>query len=144
VTSSTPRRVEASLGATLPPGWEFKESLTLLSPDGQANIIVSSEPLEPGLSSEAYAGIQGMLLRNEFPGYVEIDLAPANLFGGMSALLRRFAWTPPDGVEVTQLQLYAVADGRGYTVTATSPSASFGTYEDAFLAAVETTTRGSV
>ena len=30
---------------------------------------------------------------------------------------REFAWTPPDGVEVSQMQIYAVANGRGITAT---------------------------
>jgi hypothetical protein len=118
-----------SLEAVLPPGWIAKESITLLAPDGLANVIASSEPLAPEIATDEYAAAQGRLLRTEFPGYVENAFEEIEMFGGRSGYLRRFEWSPPDGERVTQLQLYYVENGRGYTATATSPSTVFRQHE---------------
>jgi hypothetical protein len=47
------------------------------------------------------------------------------VFGGRHGFLRQFRWTPQDGPPVTQIQLYYVDEGRGFTATATTPSESF-------------------
>ena len=78
-----------------PADWFVKESITLLAPTGQANVIVSSEPLDPTLTSSQYASTQGELLRREFPGYVEHRFDESTVFG-MFGYLRQFEWTPPD------------------------------------------------
>lgn len=109
----------------VPPGWLVKMSWTLLAPDGQANVIASSEPLSQSMSTEEYMTIQGDLLRKEFPHYREFQLAPIFL-GHFPAWIREFSWKPPDGVQVTQFQLYCVvttAEGtRGLTATGTTPT----------------------
>ena len=97
----------------------------LLAPDGQANVIASSEPLDPSIDTEQYATVQGDLLRGEFPGYVEHAFEEAALLGGRRGYRRHFEWTPPDGVAVTQIQLYFAENSRGYTATATTPSTNF-------------------
>lgn len=84
-----------------PPGWFVKESLTLLAPDGQANVIISSEPLDRSLTTTEYADIQGGLLVREFPGFREHSYDLAVVFGVFPGYLREFSWLPPDGVEVT-------------------------------------------
>jgi hypothetical protein len=124
------REFRAVLRGPLPVGWLAKESITLLSPDGQANVIASSEPLQSSIDLQGYAGAQGKLLASEFPGYREFAFEPIKIFGGLDGWLRKFEWTPPDGVPITQLQTYAVEFGRGYTATATTPSASFTAFED--------------
>ena len=116
---------EPTLSADLPADWHAKESLTLIAPDGQANVIASSEPLDPGIDTEHYATVQGDLLVAEFPGYEEHSFEPAELLGGRSALVRRFRWLPPDGEAVTQIQIYYAEAGRGYTATATTPESNF-------------------
>jgi hypothetical protein len=108
-----------------PADWFVKESFTLLAPDGQANVIFSSEPLDPTLTTETYARVQGDLLRNEFPGYREQNFWQLPLRAGGVALGRIFDWRPPDGVPVTQIQIYYVVAGRGYTSTGTTPSTNF-------------------
>jgi hypothetical protein len=118
-------QVSPTIAATRPPDWFHKESITLLAPDGQANVIASSEPLDPAVTATAYAMIQGDLLRNEFPGYVEHTFEAATVFGHLQGYLRDFGWTPPDGAPVRQLQQYAVRDGRGYTATATVPATQY-------------------
>jgi hypothetical protein len=118
------------LVGALPPGWFGKESLTLLAPDGQANVIASSEPLDPGLSTQQYAEIQGDLLRKEFSRYTEYSYDPVELLGGRQGYRRVFEWTPPDGVTVVQAQLYHADGGRGYTATATTPSTEYERFRD--------------
>jgi hypothetical protein len=126
-----------TISAPLPEGWFPKEQITLLAPSGQANVIASSEPLEPSLDAKAYAEAQGELLRKEFPGYLEVAFEGMTLFGGRSGFLRRFRWTPPDGEPVTQIQLYYAEDGRGYTATATSPTKEFAKYEPQLVDVLE-------
>jgi hypothetical protein len=111
--------------------WFAKESVTLLAPDGQANVIASSEPLDPGIDTQTYANVQGDLLRREFPGYREHSFEPFPAFG-RQGLLRVFEWSPPDGVTVTQMQMYFAEDGRGYTATATTVATQFARFEELF------------
>ncbi len=119
----------------VPPGWYVKLSWTLIAPDGQANVIASSEPLSAHFTSDTYAATQGELLRKEFPHFQEFRMRPI-LIGGHSAWQREFAWTPPDGVQVLQHQLYCVVvtvDGqRGVTATATAPSSSAHRFREVF------------
>ncbi|MCB0880015.1 MAG: DcrB-related protein [Thermoleophilia bacterium] len=126
------QRFKPQLTAPLPEGWFAKESITLLAPDGQANVIASSEPLDPTIDTNQYAQVQGDLLRKEFPGYREFAFEPARMLGGKQGYIRRFEWTPPDGVAVTQIQLYYAEEGRGYTATATTPSTQFERFEMQF------------
>lgn len=113
------------LVAALPTGWLAKESVTVIAPDGQANVIVSSEPIDAAVDTTRYATTQGDLLRREFPGYQDLGEGPMTWLGGHDGYFRRFEWSPPDGVPVMQVQLYLVLDGRGFTATATTPSTQF-------------------
>ena len=122
-------RMKPNLSADLPKDWFAKDSVTLLAPDGGANIIASSEPLDESIDAHQYANIQGDLLRKEFPGYQEFTFQPTEVMGGYQGYVRRFEWTPPDGVPVTQIQLYYAEKGRGYTATATTPSAQYERFE---------------
>jgi hypothetical protein len=119
----------STLSAIPPQGWFVKESITLLAPDGQANVIVSSEPIHPSIDSTQYAMIQGELLAAEFPHYVEHDFTAVLLLGRYDGFVREFSWTPPDGVRVTQIQFYCAVAGRGYTGTATAPASMFEAHE---------------
>lgn len=114
------QKFKSQLSAPLPEGWFAKDSCTLLSPDGKANVIISSEPLASDIDTRSYAQIQGELLYNEFPGYREFVFESTEIFGGHSGYLRRFEWIPPDSEPVIQIQLYTVENGRGYTATATT------------------------
>lgn len=122
-------QTEQTIVLPLPDGWEYKESLTVLAPDGQANVIASSEPLNPTMSTEEYASIQEDLLRTEFPGYTEFTTEDIRMKGGRDAILRRFEWKPPDGAKVTQTQLYYVDGDRAYTATATTPTSELSRYD---------------
>lgn len=120
-----------------PEDWFAKESLTLLAPDGRANVIASSEPLDETISTEAYAEVQGDVLRLEFPGYRELAYESMQVFGGRRGLLRRFEWSPPDGEAITQLQIYCAEGGRGYTATATTPTADYLRFEQQLVEVLE-------
>ena len=122
-----------SLAVDMPRDWLFKESYTLLSPDGQANLIVSTEPLDPTIDAEQYATVQGDLLTTEFPGYQHIAFEDIDVPGIPGPVFyREFSWTPPDGQPVTQMQIYAVAaGGRGITATGTATSEQFSRYRAA-------------
>ena len=115
--------------ARVPDAWAWKESITLLAPDGRANVIASSEPLDPTIDAAQYAEVQGELLRTEFDEYEEVDFGPRLIFGGRAGYSRTFLWTPDKADRIAQLQLYYAENGRGYTATATTPAADFERYE---------------
>ena len=110
-------------------GWFAKESITVVAPDGQANVIVSTEPVDHTIDSRRYADSQGALLRAEFAGYREISHEAHPVFGGRGGFVRTFEWHPPDGVPVMQIQMYFAAAGRGYTATATTAATQFARLE---------------
>lgn len=131
------RWTDNSLTLRIPSGWFFKESYTLLAEDGQANVIASTEPLDSAMTSLEYQQVQGNLLLTEFPGYVEHSLEEVGLPGlQQTAYLRVFSWAPPDGVPITQIQLYAAVPGRGITATATTPSSLFAERRETLLQAI--------
>ena len=110
------------LTADLPSDWFAKESITLLAPDGRANVIASSEPVPSDVDTVRYAATQGNLLEKDFRGFEQHRFEALELLGRRAVYLREFSWTPPDGEPVTQVQLYHVDGGRGYTATATTTS----------------------
>lgn len=115
-------RTRSTLSVDVPDDWYTKESITLLAPDGQANVIVSSEPLEDHLDTGDYAAIQRELLYAEFPEFTPISpLQEFTVQSGQLGLLWEFAWRPPDGVRVFQHQFYFARGGQGWTATATVP-----------------------
>lgn len=121
---------QPQITAQTPEAWLGKESITLMAPDGQANVIASSEPLDMSIDAARYAEIQGELLRFEFPYYRELSFNSALVFGNRRGYMRRFQWTPPDGLQVTQIQLYFAEYGRGYAATATASTIYFERYAE--------------
>ncbi len=120
------QRFKSQLTSPLPEGWFAKESITLLEPDGEANVIASIESVPPSIDAQQYAETQGVLLQEEFPGYREFEFSPAEVFGGYPGFVRRYGWKPEDSEEpVMQIQLYYVETGLGYVATATAPAAKF-------------------
>ena len=116
--------IRPRLRATVPDGFEIKESMTILAPDGEMNVIASGEPLVEELDAQRYAEIQGDLLEREFPDYEQLGFEPSPVFGGRPGYLRWFRWQPPDegSVPITQAQAYYAFGRRGYTATATVPT----------------------
>jgi hypothetical protein len=129
-------RTSSWLSLALPAGWVWKESITLVAPDGMANVIASTEPLDVDTTLEVYVDAQTALLQREFPEFHQYRLEPFLLPGGIDARLREFAWTPPEGERVRQVQLYAVREGRGITATATTPESTLGVHRDRLVEAV--------
>ncbi|WP_394553619.1 DcrB-related protein [Agromyces sp. MMS24-JH15] len=130
--------VVSRLTARKPSDWFSKESFTLLAPDGQANVIYSSEPLDPTIDTDHYASVQGELLEREFPGYRQHGELEEYGIGNVSGRLREFSWTPPDGVTVRQIQLYAAYDGQGWTATATTPEEHYPAVRQQLMAILST------
>src|SRR6266508_4487879 len=104
----------STLTADLPDGWSGKESITLLAPDAQANVIASNESLDPSIDSHQYADIQAGLLRSEFPGYREFSFGKRTVFGARSGFEQHFLRPHPDRRALTQIQLYYASGSRGY------------------------------
>jgi hypothetical protein len=124
-------RFESRLSIPLPDRWSAKESLTVIAPDGQANIIMSSEPIDEHIDAQRYAETQGDLLRRQFHDYHEINFEAASAFG-RDGFVRIFEWRPQDGVPVTQIQMYYAENGRGYTATATTAVTQFDRFAPQF------------
>jgi hypothetical protein len=122
-----PHRFNGSLSCAVPDGWSVRDSLTILAPDGQANVIASSEPLDESLTTELYADGQGEQLRDEFSNFKELLYGPVKMLGGRDCYMRRFESTPTDhpSDRITQVQVYHAAAGRGYVLTATARSVGF-------------------
>jgi hypothetical protein len=115
---------QSPLSASIPDGWLVEESITLSSPDGTANVIVSDRPLDAPMTAHAYAEAHSDLLA-DFPEYQELEFVETQVFGGRTGYLRHFEWTPEGSERVTQIQLYYTENGRAYTATATTTTASF-------------------
>ncbi len=121
----------------MPDAWLVKERLTILAPDGQANVIASSEPIYGIVDTPQYAHSQGLQLRKELANYRELSCGPAKLLGGHHCYVRRFEWASPDDDPVTQIQIYHASAGRGYTLTATMRSARFEAVEPILISILE-------
>ncbi|MDQ0616773.1 Hsp70 family protein [Arthrobacter globiformis] len=120
------RSPSSLVSAKLLPGWFYKDSYTFLAPDGQANVIISTEELSEDMDTQTYADAQGPLLENELPGYEELAMEPYVVSGVVGhGWLREFIWTPPDSGPVQQTQIYVVLFRRGFTATATSPVSEY-------------------
>jgi hypothetical protein len=139
------RALRPGLAVGLPEGWFGKESLTVLAPDREANVIVSSETVDDDLETVAYATNQGALMREECAGYEELSFAPVDVFSGRAGWERTYRWTAEGGDDVTQIQVYYVARGRAYIATATTLSEIFDDVEPTLrevLASVRLTAAG--
>jgi hypothetical protein len=126
-------RVRPRISVDVPDGWVFKEQLTLLAVSDEeqkvvANVIVSSEPVDPSLDSAGYAKVMGENLESEFPAYREVRMEPMTVFGG-PGFLRRFEWEPEAGQQITQLQAYYATGGWCFVATATAESQDFDSCE---------------
>jgi tetratricopeptide (TPR) repeat protein len=120
-------RFESHLSVGRPPGWTVKESVTLYEPSGRANVIVTTEPVPPGTTTEDYADAAGRQLEEseQFPGYRELKREQTEV-DGLPAVIRKFEWKPAEsGAPFTQIQLYQVDGPRGLTATGTTTSESW-------------------
>ena len=135
--TGAPQPVKDHLRAAIPVGWLWKESMTLGEPEGQANVIFSSEPVEPDVDAARYAGLQKEALSREFAGYHHVAFEQMRMLGGRDGFLNRFEWQPPGSPRVTQIQIYYVEDGRGYTATATVPTENFPRWSKALTAILD-------
>ena len=117
------------LSLKVPDDWRVKESYTVTAPDGKSNVIASTEPLPPDMTTEQYGQQQGALLASQFSGYRMIGVASVPLPGRRTGYLRHFEWETEKVGWVQQLQLYYCEGGCGYTATATAQSKDFAAHE---------------
>jgi hypothetical protein len=132
-------RTTTHVAAHIPYGWDVTETWTLTAPRGQSDIVVECEELDSPLDTHRFAEVRGEALRGLW-GYREHSLETVVVRSGHDALVRDYEFNAPDGHAVHQLQLYIAADGRGVTVTATSPSAGFDDVHLDFLAVFQSLT----
>lgn len=116
--------------AQMPKEWFGKESITIVEPDSQANVIASSEPLGSDFDAARYAEVQVKLIRVEFPGYQELFFGSALVFGNRRGYVHHFQWIPPDGLSITQIQMFYIENERAYTATATTSTVLFERYKE--------------
>lgn len=126
---SGPAETRGRLHAVAPDGWSVTESWTLRAPGGQAEVVLTREPLPPDLGTEQYAQGRGDRLAAEYPQYQQHVLTVLPLASG-PAYARLFSWTASGGTRVLQVQVCATAPGAGVTATGTAPAASFESVAD--------------
>ena len=123
-------RYTPSVSIPLPEGWQANDSVTLVAPDGQANVIVSSQQIPDEMSTEEFASAMNEALDSpDFATVKVISFGPSDMLSGRDAWLRHFEWEPEDSPPVSQMQLYHAEAGRGYTATATVPTTEAERYE---------------
>ena len=122
------RRFRPTLTAAAPEGWLARESIQLSNGAG-ASVVATVDFVPPDTTPELLAQEYSEIMSRGLPGFVDVDLASITLASGAPGLLRRFRWTPEEGGPVTQLQLYAVEEGRGVVATAAAPADSFSELE---------------
>jgi hypothetical protein len=120
------------LGIPARPGWLVREQVELAPPDGSLHVVAYSEPVHDATTADFAAGY-GRLFAEHLPGYEEIDVRDAQLFGGRPAVLRRYGQVPADGAPLTQVSAYLVEGGVGHVVTATTTTSRFASVEGELL-----------
>ena len=130
------------LSARIPDDWYWKDSITLLRGDGEANVIFSSEAIAPDTDLREYVESTVGAERREFPGYREVTLEDRAVIGGRPGALHTFEWFPADGPPVTHMQAYAVDGGRAYTATTSCPSTIYARLRPELLAVLSSLSIG--
>jgi uncharacterized protein YjbI with pentapeptide repeats len=120
--------------SSVPPGWiievdDEEYTLTVQNRNAYAEVIVSSEPIDPDIDTQEYAEHQGDLLQEDLPGYHVFTYEQTNVFGGDLGFRRVYSWDPEDGPPITQIQQYYAENSRGYKATATAYSSEIARYE---------------
>jgi hypothetical protein len=119
------RTFSPRLVAAVPDGWAVRGTLELASPELQARVIGSTEELPAGTTLDDLLERHEQTLTEHFPGYEELAVERLSTPGGAAAVLRTFAWQPPEWPALGQLQLYLVDRGRGLVVTASAERERF-------------------
>ena len=112
----------SALTAPVPPGWWAEESLVVHTADEQGEVDANVQPVPADTTVEQAVSIQHEMQEAEFPGFREHTREACVVLGDRPGILRRFSWVDGE-VEVTQVQVCHVADGRVFTATATTPAA---------------------
>jgi hypothetical protein len=119
------RTFSTRLAAAAPDGWAVRGTIELVYQELQARVVASTEDLPPDATLEDYLERHEQTLAEHFPGYEELGVERVSTPSGAPAVLRSFAWQPPEWPAIGQLQLYAVERGRGLVVTASTERERF-------------------
>ncbi|MEA3367375.1 MAG: DcrB-related protein [Planctomycetota bacterium] len=130
---------QARFAMDVPRGWRVRESrgavtvfvLAPASAPGRANVTVAIEPAGRFPTAEALARTAAQRLRR-LEGLKRLGTDKRTLADGTRALIATFEHTSA-GAVVRQRQMYLVAGGQAFTVTATAaPPETFSEHEEAF------------
>jgi len=123
----------------VPEGWRVQESrgvvrAFVLAPEpapGRANVTVTVEPAGRVFTLQALADASAQRLRG-LEGITYLGTGERTLADGTKAAIADFEHTMA-GEPVRQRQMYVLAGGQAYTVTATAaPPETFAEHEEAF------------
>ncbi len=106
----------------LPEGWSDKTLYTLTGPvtDGlQHNVMISVGQDVPFTSVREFAEWQISAIEQELKGCRLLKKGNAKLANGLPAYQAILTWCPADGLKVYQEQIFVLAEGLGYMLTAT-------------------------
>jgi len=130
---------QARFAMDVPDGWRVRESrgavtvfvLAPASAPGRANVTVAIEPAGRFPTAEALARTAAQRLRR-LEGLKRLGTDERTLADGTRALTATFEHTSA-GAVVRQRQMYVLAGGQAFTVTATAaPPETFAEHEEAF------------
>jgi hypothetical protein len=122
-------------------GWGGRWSATLTAAGGRANLVATTEPIDPSIDPRQYADAQAEPVEREFDDYVELSFEAALVFGGRPGYLRRFEWRSDIG-RVRQMQAYYTWNGRAYLMTGTALAEGFEEVEESLNALMAGVTIG--
>ncbi len=119
---SAPRYQANTFAISLSEGWSDKTLYILAGPvtDGlQHNVTITVGEELPYSSVREYAEWQITTTEQELKGCRLLKKGTVSLANGMPAYKAIFSWFPIDGLKVYQEQIFVLADGCAYTLTAT-------------------------
>jgi hypothetical protein len=134
-------RVAATAGFVLaiPDGWQQRisgQTAVFAAPGGGASIAISMSPFtyqQPG--HEAHYRQAQAIAAHQYPGYRRGGIRAAK-FQGVPAATWQYSWKPGGGVRTAVLSLLVMlptsAGSQSYTLTVSSPAASFAAARSAF------------
>ncbi len=105
-----------------PEGWVDKTIYTLTGPmeDGiQHNILVTIEEDVEFDSAADYADFHITAMEEELRGYTVLKREETSLDNGLPAYRAIYRWYPTDEMCIYQEQMFVLADGTAYKLTAT-------------------------
>ena len=104
---------------TLPKNWPNVASYMLLGPEiegEQSSIQISVEENVKAKSAAEYARQKIVVLEEHLPGCQILYQGEAALANGQEAYRVEFSWSPEDGQQLYQQQVFVVSESKGYNL----------------------------